>query len=67
MARDEEEESDRDDADRQEPEKSLPVELTQIVKETDFAFKLPDKTLVDKNQYLVWLGNQIWEIKKAVA
>jgi len=43
------------------------VQLTQIVTATDLAYKLPDGTIATEKDYLVWLGNQIWEIKKAVA
>ncbi len=40
------------------------VELTQVVTETAPAFQLPDGTTVDMQQYLVWLGNQIYEIRQ---
>ena len=40
------------------------VELTQVVTETTPAFQLPDGTTVDMQQYLVWLGNQIYEIRQ---
>jgi len=43
------------------------VELTEVVTETGLAFKLPTGEVVNSNEYLVWLGNNIWEIKKALA
>ncbi len=42
------------------------IKLVEVVKETDLAFQLPDGTALDEKGYLVWLGNQIWDIKRAV-
>ncbi|HDK42726.1 MAG TPA: hypothetical protein ENG87_05060 [Candidatus Pacearchaeota archaeon] len=43
------------------------VELTEVVTETGLAFKLPDGKIVNSDEYLVWLGNTLWDIKKALA
>jgi hypothetical protein len=43
------------------------VELTQVVTDTRPAFKLPDGSVVQFEEYLVWLGNEVHKIHKAVA
>lgn len=43
------------------------VELTSVVSETQPAFKLPDGSVVNINEYLAWLGEQLYTIKRAVA
>lgn len=48
-----------------EVKKVAQIELTQVATQTADAFKLPDGTIMDTNQYLVWLGNQVLETKKA--
>ena len=40
------------------------VELTEVVTGTAPAYKLPDGEVVGTEQYLAWLGQQIWQIKK---
>ena len=40
------------------------VELTQVVTGTAPAFKLPDGEVVGMEDYLVWIGNLVWNIKK---
>ncbi len=48
-------------------EKKDVVELTEVVTETGLAFKLPDGKIVNSDEYLVWLGNTLWDMKKALA
>jgi len=43
------------------------VELTEVVTGTAPAFKLPNDKVISLEEYLVWIGNQIVEIKKAIA
>lgn len=43
------------------------VELTEIVTQTDIAYKLPTGEVVDLKGYLVWLGNLVYKISKSVA
>ena len=40
------------------------VELTSVATQTAPAVKLPTGEVVSMEDYLVWLGNQIYEIKK---
>ena len=47
-------------------EKKNEVELTEVVTQTQPAFKLPDGTVLDANSYLIWIGNQLIEIRKAI-
>ena len=47
-------------------EKKNEVELTEVVTQTQQAFKLPDGTVLDVNAYLTWIGNQLIEIRKAI-
>jgi len=42
------------------------VELTEVVTQTAQMFKTPEGTMLDLNGYLVWLGNQLIKIRKAV-
>lgn len=46
--------------------KAEEVELTEIVTQTSQAFKLPDGKVVDVNELLVWMSNQIIELRKAI-
>lgn len=46
--------------------KDSQVEITEVVTQTTVGYKLPDGETVDLNQYLVWLGNLVLDIKKAV-
>lgn len=46
---------------------STTVEATEIVKETELGFKLPDGEIVTKDGLLLWMAQQIFEVKKAVA
>ena len=50
----------------EEKTKTEAVEATQIVTQTAPAFKLPDGEVVGLEEYLVWLGNQVLAVKKAV-
>lgn len=43
------------------------IELTEVPVEMQTMFKLPDGNVVDMNQYLLWIGNTLQEIKEAVA
>lgn len=40
------------------------VEITQVITGTAPAFRLPDDRVVSLEEYLVWLGNLIYKIKK---
>ena len=42
------------------------VELSRIVTQESPAFKLPDGSVVELYDYLIWLGNQILEMRKVV-
>ena len=43
------------------------VELTEVPTQVAPAVKLPTGEVVSMEQYFVWLGQQIYEIKKSVA
>ena len=43
------------------------VELVEVPTQVGPAVKLPDGEIVSMEQYFVWLGQQIYEIKKSVA
>ena len=43
------------------------VELTEVPTQVAPAVKLPGGEIVSMEQYLVWLGQQVYEIKKSVA
>lgn len=48
--------------------KAVPViELTEVVTGTAPAIKLPTGEVISAEAYLVWLGNKILKIEKAVA
>ena len=51
----------------EEKKKSKNVELTQVITGTAPAFQLPNGEVVQLEEYLVWLGNNIVEIKKAIS
>lgn len=40
------------------------VESTLIIESTKPAFKLPDGEIVEVNDYLVWLGNLVYQMSK---
>jgi len=40
------------------------VELTEVVTQTAPAFKLPNGEVVGMEDYLVWMGNMVYHIKK---
>jgi len=42
------------------------VELTEVSTASAPAFKLPDGTVVGLEQYMVWLGNMVYHIRKNV-
>lgn len=42
------------------------IELTEIVTQTNNAFKLPSEDVVNLEQYLVWIGNELIKIKKII-
>lgn len=43
------------------------VSLRVVPLSTENRFELPDGDIVDLDGYLLWLGNQVLTIKKAVA
>ena len=43
------------------------IELTEVATATAPAFKLPNDKVISLEEYLVWIGNEIVEIKKAIA
>lgn len=43
------------------------VELTEVPTQVAPAVRLPDGEVVGMEAYLVWLGQQIYDIKKSVA
>ena len=53
-----------DKPEEEKAEKGEPVQLTEVVTGTAPAFKLPDDTVVGMEDYLVWLGNLVYNIKK---
>ena len=40
------------------------VEITEVVTQTERAFKLPDGNVVDTQSYLAWLGNLVYKLSK---
>lgn len=46
--------------------KREPVELVQVATSTAPAYSLPDGRTVSIEEYLVWLGNLVWNIKVAL-
>lgn len=40
------------------------VESTLMMESTKPAFKLPDGEVVEINEYLVWLGNLVYQMSK---
>ena len=54
-------------AETKENKQETQVELTEVVTQTDMAYKLPDGKVVDMREYLVWLGNLVYKISKSVA
>lgn len=40
------------------------VESTLMIESTKPAFKLPDGEIVEVNEYLVWLGNLVYQMSK---
>ena len=40
------------------------VESTLLIESTKPAFKLPDGDIVEVNDYLVWLGNLVYNMSK---
>jgi hypothetical protein len=51
----------------EETKKEAEVALTEVVTQTDIAYKLPDGKIVSMQEYLVWLGNLVYKISKSVA
>lgn len=43
------------------------IELTTVPTGQEYAFKLPNGETVGLYEYLVWLGNTMWEVKKSTA
>ena len=42
------------------------VESTLVIESTKQAFKLPDGEIVELNDYLVWMGNLIYQMSKKI-
>lgn len=42
------------------------VELTEVVTQTAPAYKLPTGETVGLEVYLVWMGNQIWQLNQKI-
>lgn len=42
------------------------IEVAEVVTQTDVGYKLPDGKVVSYPEYIVWLGNQILELKKGL-
>lgn len=47
--------------------KKTGVEIVQVATATAPAYKLPDGTVVTPEEFIAWIGQMIYEIKKAVA
>ena len=43
------------------------IEVVNIATQTAPALQLPDGTIVSEIEFLAWMGNQLIEVKKAVA
>jgi len=50
-----------------EEKKSKQIEITKVVVQEATAYKLPTGDIVSFEEYIVWLGNQILQIKRGVA
>jgi len=61
-----EEKSDKTSKFKQKQTKKEGVSLTSIATQTAPAFQLPEGKVVSFEEYLVWLGNQVYAIKQAV-
>ncbi len=49
-------------------EKKEKVELQSVPTGSAIVYKLPDGSVVNTlEEYLVWMGNVLWDIKKSVA
>lgn len=51
----------------EEQKKRQGIEMTQVTTQSAPAYKLPDNSIVGLDEYLVWMGNTLLEIKRAVA
>lgn len=49
-----------------EKEKTL-VEITEVPTQTEVAYKLPNGDVVSPEHLLLWIANEVWDIKQAVA
>ena len=43
------------------------IEITEVPTQMALAYKLPDGTTASPEELLLWIANQIWDIRKAVA
>jgi len=50
-----------------EEKKGSKIEITKVVVQEANAYKLPTGEVVNFEEYIVWLGNQILQIKRGVA
>jgi len=53
-----------DDKPEKEGKTEEPIQLTAVVTGTAPAFKLPNGDVVGLEDYLVWLGNLVYHIRK---
>lgn len=43
------------------------IELMRVPTQHELAFKIPSGKILSYEEYLVWLGNLVWRIKKTIA
>lgn len=55
-----------DEKEKKETKPKQEVELVEVPTGSALAFKLPDGTIVNSEQYLVWIGNLVHKISKAL-
>lgn len=55
-------------AEKEKKEQEAEIAIVEVPTQMGLAFKVPDKdTPISSEEYLVWLGEQVYKIKKAVA
>lgn len=53
---------------KEKEQKESEIQIVQVPTQMGLAFKVPDKEEpITSEEYLVWLGEQVYKIKKAVA
>ena len=48
----------------EQPIETRPISVVEVPTQMGLAFKLPDDKVVDLNEYLVWIGNELLDLKK---